>query len=117
MLVIVVVMLIAVEHIGIMAIEMFGSPEQQARAFDLPLEYTKQPAARISSANQGIYNGALGVMMIASYWLVRGVMLITVWQMLLVFIMVVALYGGLTATRKIWLFQLLPAVVAFLLAL
>lgn len=117
MLVIVVVMLIAVEHIGIMAIEMFGSPEQQARAFDLPLEYTKQPAARISFANQGIYNGALGVMMIASYWLVRGVMLITVWQMLLVFIMVVALYGGLTATRKIWLFQLLPAVVAFLLTL
>lgn len=117
MLVIVVVMLIAVEHIGIMAVEMFGSPEQQARAFDLPLEYTKQPAARISFANQGIYNGALGVMMIASYWLVRGVMLITVWQMLLVFIMVVALYGGLTATRKIWLFQLLPAVVAFLLTL
>lgn len=117
MLVIVVVMLIAVEHIGIMAVEMFGSPEQQARAFDLPLEYTEQPAARISFANQGIYNGALGGMMIASYWLVRGVMLITVWQMFLVFIMVVALYGGLTATRKIWLFQLLPAAVAFLLTL
>lgn len=117
MLVIVVVMLVAIEHVGIMAVEMFGSPEQQARAFDLPLEYTRQPAARVSFANQGIYNGALGIMMIASYWLVRGVMLITVWQMFLVFIMVVALYGGLTATRKIWLFQLLPAVVAFLLTL
>jgi Protein of unknown function (DUF1304). len=37
--------------------------------------------------------------------------------MLLVFIMVVALFGGFTATRKIWLFQLLPAVLAFLLTL
>lgn len=117
MLVIAAVMLIAIEHIGIMVIEMFGSPAQQAQAFDLPLEYTQQRAARISFANQGIYNGALGVMMIASYWLVRGVLLITVWQMFLVFIMVVALYGGLTATRKIWLFQLLPAAIVFLLTL
>lgn len=117
MLVIIVVMLVALEHIGIMLVEMFASPQQQAKAFDLPVEYTKQPAARVAFANQGIYNGALGVMMIASYWLVRGVMLITVWQMLLVFIMAVAFYGGLTATKKIWLLQLLPAAVAFLLTL
>ena len=56
-------------------------------------------------------------MIIASYWLVRGVLLITVWQMLLVFIMVVALYGGFTATKKIWVIQLLPALIAFLLTL
>lgn len=39
-------------------------------------------------------------MIIASYWLVRGVLLITVWQMLLVFIMVVALYGALLRQRR-----------------
>lgn len=117
MLVIFVVMLVAIGHIGIMLIEMFASPEQQARAFDLPVEFMRQKEARISFANQGIYNGALGVMIIASYWLVRGVLLITVWQMLLVFIMVVALYGGFTATKKIWVIQLLPALIAFLLTL
>lgn len=117
MLVIIVTMLVAIEHIGIMAVELFGSPEMQARAFDLPIEYTKQKAARIFLANQGVYNGALGLVMIISYWLVDGVALITVWQMLLAFIIVVAFFGGLTATRKIWLVQLLPAAVAFLLTL
>lgn len=117
MLTIIVVMLVAVEHIAIMLVEMFATPEQQAQAFDMSPEYTRQPAARVALANQGIYNGALGVMIIASYWLVRGINLITVWQMLLVFIIAVAFYGGLTATRKIWLVQLLPAAVAFLLTL
>ena len=42
MLVIFVVMLVAIGHIGIMLIEMFASPEQQARAFDLPVEFTRQ---------------------------------------------------------------------------
>lgn len=110
-------MLIAIEHLGIMVMEIWGRPEQQARAFDLPVEYTRQRPARISFANQGIYNGMLGILIIANYWLVHGITLITVWQMLLVFIMVVALFGGFTATRKIWLFQLLPAVLAFLLTL
>ena len=116
-LLIVLMMLIAIEHLGIMVMEIWGRPEQQARAFDLPVEYTRQRPARISFANQGIYNGMLGILIIASYWLVHGITLITVWQMLLVFIMVVALFGGFTATRKIWLFQLLPAVLAFLLTL
>ncbi len=67
MLVIFVVMLVAIGHIGIMLIEMFASPEQQARAFDLPVEFTRQKEARISFANQGIYNGALGVRCTVDY--------------------------------------------------
>jgi Predicted membrane protein len=59
-------MLIAIEHLGIMVMEIWGRPEQQARAFDLPVEYTRQRPARISFANQGIYNGMLGILIIAS---------------------------------------------------
>ena len=81
-LLIVLMMLIAIEHLGIMVMEIWGRPEQQARAFDLPVEYTRQRPARISFANQGIYNGMLGILIIASYWLVHGITLITVWQML-----------------------------------
>ena len=117
MLAMIVTMLVAVEHIGIMLLEMFASPEQQARAFDMPVEYAKQHDARVSFANQGIYNGALGVAMIISNWLFTGATLILVWQMFLVFIMVVALFGGFTATKKVWLLQLLPALIAFVLTL
>lgn len=54
-LLIVLMMLIAIEHLGIMVMEIWGRPEQQARAFDLPVEYTRQRPAQISFANQGIY--------------------------------------------------------------
>lgn len=117
MLLIICVMLVAIEHIGIMLLELFASPAQQAQAFDLPESYTQQAAARVAFANQGIYNGALGIMMIASYWLLKGPSLITAWQMMLVFVMVVALFGGFTASKKIWLFQFLPAAITFLLTL
>lgn len=117
MLVIGLVMLVAIEHLGIMMVEMFASPEQQSRMFDLPLDYTKQRAARISFANQGIYNGALGAIMIISFWLFQGMTLIIVWRLLLALIVVVAIYGGFTATRKIWAVQLLPAAIALVLTL
>ncbi|WP_323081905.1 DUF1304 domain-containing protein [Limosilactobacillus reuteri] len=101
MLAIIVTMFVAIEHLGIMALEIFGNPAQQAKAFDLPLKFMQQHEARVSFANQGIYNGALGVAIIASYWLFSGATLVLVWQMLLVFVMVVALFGALTATKKI----------------
>ena len=69
MLAIIVTMFVAIEHLGIMALEIFGNPAQQAKAFDLPLKFTQQHEARVSFANQGIYNGALGAAIIASYWL------------------------------------------------
>ena len=115
MLAIIVTMFVAIEHLGIMALEIFGNQAQQAKAFDLPLKFTQQHEARVSFANQGIYNGALGAAIIASYWLFSGATLVLVWQMLLVFVMVVALFGALTATKKIILIQFLPALIAFLL--
>lgn len=111
------VLIVAIEHLGIMFLEMFGTPTQQAQAFDMPLEYVKQRPARVALANQGIYNGMLGVLLITSFWLFHGPVLVTVIRLLLGFIIVVALYGGLTATRKIWLVQLLPAVIALLVTL
>lgn len=106
--------LVGIEHIGIMLLEMFASPAKQAQAFDLPVEYTKQPAARVSFANQGIYNGALGVAIMVSFALFQGGALITAVRLLLTFVIVVAVYGGFTATKKVWLLQLLPAALALL---
>lgn len=107
-------LVVAIEHLGIMLLEMFGTPQQQAKAFDMPLEYVKQAPARVALANQGIYNGMLGILLIISFLFFHGAVLVTVLRLLLGFIVVVALYGGATATRKIWLVQLLPAVLALL---
>lgn len=64
--------IVAIEHLGIMLLEMFGTPQQQAQAFDMPLEDVKQPTVRVALANQGIYNGMLGVLLIVSFFFSTG---------------------------------------------
>lgn len=105
-------MLVGIEHLGIMGLEMFASPAKQAKAFGLSEEYVGQKEARVSFANQCIYNGMLGLSLIISYWLFSGTVLIKVWLLLLSFVIVVAFYGGLTVGKKVWAMQMLPAVLA-----
>lgn len=105
---------VAIEHIGIMILEIFAKPERQAKAFDLNVDFTSQPQVRVLLANQGIYNGMLGVLLLASFWLFTGTIQLTVQLLLLLFVAVVALYGGFTATHKIWFLQMLPAILAII---
>ena len=57
MLAIIVTMFVAIEHLGIMALEIFGNPAQQAKAFDLPLKFTQQHEAQVSFATRGFITG------------------------------------------------------------
>lgn len=106
--------LVGIEHLAIMILEMFGQPRQQADAFDLPSDFTRIPEVGTLLANQGIYNGMLGLSLLLSFWIFTGPAQITVQFLLLAFVAVVALYGGFTATKKIWLIQLLPAVLSII---
>ena len=105
-------MLVGIEHLGIMGLEMFASPARQAKTFGLTEEYVGQKEARVAFANQGIYNGMLGLSLIVSSWLFNGAILIKVWLLLLSFVIVVAFYGGLTVGKKVWAMQMLPAILA-----
>ena len=106
------VIIVALEHLGIMVLEIFGSPEKQAQSFDLDTKFTRQTGVKVLLANQGIYNGMLGSCLLASIWVFPGSIQLAVQLMLLTFIVIVALFGGFTATKKIWLLQLLPALLA-----
>lgn len=108
------VAIVGIEHIGIMLLEMFGNYRTQAKSFDLPLDFTHQPKVRILLANQGIYNGMLGLLIILTFWVFPSTIRFTVWLLLMIFVVVVALYGGLTATKKIWVIQLLPALITLI---
>lgn len=110
----VLVLIIAIEHIGICFLEMFGSPETQAKAFDMEPSFTEQKAARISMANQGIYNGMLGIILILAFFMFGSFVLLRVWTLILGLIVVVAIYGGFTATKKIFAIQMLPALLALI---
>ena len=108
------VIFVGLEHLGIMGLEMFASPVKQAQAFDLNSEFTKQPEVKVLLANQGIYNGMLGIALLASFWIFSGNIQLAVQLLFLAFIVIVALYGGFTATHKIWFLQMLPALLAII---
>ncbi len=108
------VVVVGIEHLGIMLLEMFGQPQQQAKSFDLSSDFTKVPEVRVLLANQGIYNGMLGLSLLLSFWLFSGSVQYSVQLLLLSYVAVVACYGGFTATKKIWLIQFLPAVLAII---
>lgn len=76
--------LVGIEHIGIMWLEIFGKPDLQAKSFDMDINFVKQPkAAKTALANQGIYNGMLGLLILIVFFFFRMPTLITIWQLLL----------------------------------
>jgi len=108
---------VAIEHLGIMCLEMFGKPEAQAKAFGMPLEFVKRPEAHVALGNQGIYNGMLGLSLIALQWVITGRASLLATAILLIFIVLVALYGSFTAKKEIFWLQGMPALVTLLVLL
>lgn len=108
--------LFGIEHLGIAGLEMVASPQRQARTFDMPLSFVEQAPAQTALKNQGIYNAMLGVAMLLSPWLLNGAAFLVLARLLLVFLLVVGLYGGATVTKKIYLVQAVPAVVGLVVS-
>ena len=64
--------IVGIEHIGIMWLEIFGKPDLQAKSFDMDVDFVKQPAAKTALANQGIYNGMLGLLILIVFFLLQS---------------------------------------------
>lgn len=107
----VVAWVVAVLHALFMVVETFlwTSPGIRRR-FGQSAEQAE--ATRVLAANQGVYNGALAGAL--AWSLVRGDAAAV--QLLLVFVLVVGLYGGVTTKRSILVVQALPAALALVLA-
>lgn len=99
--------LVAVEHVGIMVLEMFFWDHPAGRLiFNMTPEISA--ASRVLAANQGLYNGFLAA---GLFWgLARRDRRITVF--FLACVAVAGLFGGITAKTSILATQLLPAAVA-----
>ncbi|WP_125710189.1 DUF1304 domain-containing protein [Companilactobacillus zhongbaensis] len=113
----IIVALLGIEHIGIGLFEIFGTPDKQAGAFDMPLEFVKNKNAKVAMANQGIYNAMLGVLILLMILLFTGATLKYILILLTSFIFIVAAFGALTATKKIIFLQGLPALISLLLVI
>ncbi|WP_054648531.1 DUF1304 domain-containing protein [Lacticaseibacillus pantheris] len=108
---------LGVLHLGIMGLEMFASQSTQANAFDMDAEFVAQSGAQTALKNQGIYNGMLGALLVASAFLPAGQVKVMAQLGLALFVLIVGIFGGLTATKKIFLVQALPAAITIALGL
>ena len=108
----VMVALVAVEHIGILVLEMFFWDHEIGRkAFQMTPELSRSTA--VLAANQGLYNGFLAAGLI---WAVVA----DRFDLKLFFlgcVIVAGVFGGLTAKTSILFTQALPALVALALVL
>ncbi|MFW6769382.1 DUF1304 domain-containing protein [Leuconostoc citreum] len=106
--------LVAIEAIIIMMIEMFGSVAQQAKSFELEPAVLKMPEVKVLLANQGIYNGLFGALILVTMFFIHGPQQVLMLQFEMLYILIAAIYGSITSARKILVVQGLPAVVALI---
>ena len=103
------VLLIALEHVGILILEMFfwNHPVGQ-RIFGMTPEVSA--ASAVLAANQGLYNGFLAAGLL--WGLISGQRRVIVF--FLGCVIVAGIFGGLTAKTSILFTQALPAIVALI---
>ena len=96
--------LVAVLFFYIMYLETFATDsDSTSRVFNISKEELKRPNLNILFKNQGIYNGLLGVAVLYGTFISKNPKEIV--GLLLVYIILVAIYGGLTSDKKIILKQ------------
>ena len=112
----VLVALIALEHIYILVLEMFlWTTPRGMKAFGMKPDQAAQ--TKVLAANQGLYNGFLAAGLI---WSLVHPDAGVAFQLKLFFVgcvLVAGLYGGATASRKIFVIQALPAAIALIVVL
>ena len=98
------VTLVAMLFFYIMYLETFATDsESTSRVFNIPQEELRNARLNTLFKNQGIYNGLLGVALLYGAFLSKNPVEIV--AMLLIYIILVAIYGGLTSDKKIILKQ------------
>ncbi|HEY7870953.1 MAG TPA: DUF1304 domain-containing protein [Methylomirabilota bacterium] len=99
--------LVALEHVGIMVLEMFFWDHPIGRRiFGMTPEVSA--ASRVLAANQGLYNGFLAAGLIWGLGTRQG----RVKVFFLACVVIAGIFGGLTAKPSILLTQALPAALA-----
>ena len=98
------VTLVAMLFFYIMYLETFATDsESTSRVFNITQEELRKTSLNTLFKNQGVYNGLLGVALLYGTFLSKNPVEIV--AMLLIYIILVAIYGGLTSDKKIILKQ------------
>ena len=101
---IILTVLVAVLFFYIMYLETFVTDsDSTSRVFNIDKEELKRPNLNTLFKNQGVYNGLIGVGLLYGTFFSKNPKEIV--GMLLIYIILVAIYGGVTSDKKIILKQ------------
>jgi len=101
-------------HTYICWFEMFSWENTGKKVFGASLADDLFKPTKGLAANQGIYNGMLALGLVVSYFLANQEAAFTVRIFFLVFVVIVGIYGAISASKKIFFVQALPALLAIL---
>ena len=108
------VALVAIEHIYILWMEMFAWTTVGRRTFkSLPAELFEP--TKVLAANQGLYNGFLSAGLLWSLLISDPIWSRHVALFFLGCVIVAGVYGSMTAGRRIFFVQAMPALIAAIL--
>lgn len=108
----VLVALLALEHAYILVVEMFRWESAATRStFGMTEEFAH--ATKSLAANQGLYNGFLAAGLVWSL-LAPAPLREPIAIFFTSCVLVAGIFGGATATRRIWVVQALPALITLL---
>jgi len=110
--------IVAIEHFFILWLEMFAWETKGKKVFKGSLSEDLFKPTKKLAANQGLYNGFLAAGLCWTFFIENEVWKTNIAIFFLGCIIVAGCYGAMTASRKIFFVQALPAIIAlaFLLA-
>ncbi|MCF6160374.1 MAG: DUF1304 domain-containing protein [Furfurilactobacillus sp.] len=112
------VAVVGLEHLFIMCLEMFWSTGRIAQqTFGSDASFLEQPQVKAIFKNMGIYNGFVGVGILWSLFALPTMEMRSVLILFTGFVVVAAIVGAVTVSRRIFVVQGLPALFAVLCVL
>ena len=108
--------LVAAIHIYILWLEMFAWTTRGPKVFKKFPKELFQPTKALA-ANQGLYNGFLAAGLIWTFFIDDEIFRVTIRMFFLACVIIAGIYGAMTADKKIFFVQALPALIALLLVI
>ena len=111
------VALVALEHLYILWMEMFAWETAGRKTFKGSLPDEMFRPTKGLAANQGLYNGFLAAGLIWSFFIEDVIWQKNIALFFLGCVIVAGIYGAISASRKIFFVQALPAILALVFVL
>jgi putative membrane protein len=111
----IIIALVAIEHLYILWLEMFAWETRGAKVFKGSMPPELFPKTKTMAANQGLYNGFLSAGLIWSLLITDNEWSRNVALFFLGCVAIAGIYGAVTASRKIFWVQAMPALVGLVM--